>query len=188
MIFMTSVRRVHINPCSEWRYSRVHQCPKTCVDLIGKGNHECYEGTNNDSSQEGFNLEDKVKNTTAQQEASHLDTAFMAMVDKCCPLKKRMAKKTEIKVKSSAALVKIKQQLDILATAVSVTEEERLYDAYKRMKLEEETRMWKDERLNRAHNKQREIWKIINEDLKVGKGDQSGTSTNLKAEDLAKFF
>ncbi|KAL3267547.1 hypothetical protein HHI36_011667 [Cryptolaemus montrouzieri] len=41
--------------------------------------------------------------------------------------------------------------------------------------------------LNRAHNKQREIWKIINEDLKVIKGDRSSTNANFKAEDLAKF-
>ncbi|KAL3276855.1 hypothetical protein HHI36_012218 [Cryptolaemus montrouzieri] len=73
------------------------------------------------------------ENTTAQQVASDVHTAFMGMVEKCCPLKKRMAWKTEIEVKNSAALVKIKQQLDILATAVSVTEEERLYDAYKRI-------------------------------------------------------
>ncbi|KAL3271757.1 hypothetical protein HHI36_022227 [Cryptolaemus montrouzieri] len=62
----------------------------------------------------GFNWEDKVKNTAAQQAAYDIHTAFMGMVEKCCPLKKRMAKKTEIKVKSSVALVKIKQQLDIL--------------------------------------------------------------------------
>ncbi|KAL3288256.1 hypothetical protein HHI36_002705 [Cryptolaemus montrouzieri] len=70
-------------------------------------------------------------NTTAQKAASNVHTAFMGMVEKCCPLKKRMTKKTEIKVESSAALVKIKQ-LDILATDVSVTEEEGRYHAYKR--------------------------------------------------------
>ncbi|KAL3276837.1 hypothetical protein HHI36_012200 [Cryptolaemus montrouzieri] len=54
----------------------------------------------------GFNWEDKVKNTTAQQAASGVHTAFLGMVEKCSPLKKRIAKKTEIKVKNSAALVK----------------------------------------------------------------------------------
>ncbi|KAL3272832.1 hypothetical protein HHI36_014292 [Cryptolaemus montrouzieri] len=58
--------------------------------------------------------------------SSDVHTTSMGMVEKCCPLKKRMAKKTEIKVKSSAALVKIKQQLDILATPVSVTKEESI--------------------------------------------------------------
>ncbi|KAL3270037.1 hypothetical protein HHI36_009093 [Cryptolaemus montrouzieri] len=82
----------------------------------------------------GFNWEDKVKKTTAQHAASDEHTALMGMDEKCCPLKKRMSKKAEIKVKSSSTLVRIKQQLDILATVVSVIEEERLYDAYKRMK------------------------------------------------------
>ncbi|KAL3279304.1 hypothetical protein HHI36_016812 [Cryptolaemus montrouzieri] len=66
----------------------------------------------------GFNWEDKVKNTTAQQAASEVHIAFMGMVEKCCPVKKRKDQKTEIKAKCSASLVKIKLMISWLQLSV----------------------------------------------------------------------
>ncbi|KAL3274447.1 hypothetical protein HHI36_015835 [Cryptolaemus montrouzieri] len=81
-----------------------------------------------------YNWEENLKDDPAQLSASNMHTILLNLVERCCPLRKQMVRKTVKISKRSQELVKLGHELDALAIRVKVIKDDRLYEVYKNMK------------------------------------------------------